>query len=285
MNVLSLCSGAGGLELGIRIAVPGSSVVAFCERDACAIEVLAARMEDGSLAQAPIWFDLLTFDGRPLSGTVDLVTAGFPCQPHSLAGKRGGVDDDRWLWDHVWRVVREVRSPLLFVENVAGLLSSGGFDRVLGDLASGGWSAEWDCVPASSVGAPHIRNRVFLLAAHPDGGRRQSERVGGLLDRERATPGDDADRCARAGGEEPSDPERAGLEIGRIESHRDERAPAERDRDGWAGRPPPESTIRRMDDGVARQVDGDRLFVLGNGVVPQAAARAWRVLWGRLKNG
>lgn len=210
MNVLSLCSGAGGLELGVRLAVPDAAAVAHVERDCAAIEILAARMEDGSLAPAPIWFDLTTFDGRPLAGSVDLVTAGFPCQPHSLAGSRRGVEDDRWLWDHVWRVVREVRSRLLFVENVPGLLSSGGLDRVLADLAAGGWDAEWDCVPAVAVGAPHIRDRFFLLAADADHGTR-----GGVHERE-----PDAARGA------PADTERADL---RFESGGQ---PGESDRSG-----------------------------------------------------
>lgn len=326
MNVLSLCSGGGGLELGIGLAVPGATTIAYVERDACAVEVLAARMEDGSLAPAPIWFDLRIFRPRLLAGRVDLVAAGFPCQPHSLAGKRGGVDDDRWLWDSVWRIVREVRAPVLFVENVPGLLTSGGFDRVLADLAAGGWAAEWDCIPAASVGAPHIRDRVFLLAANstgigrspwrpeedgrqawreavgasvanPNGVRlheavdgvrprqpdsqgtppadadsigREQQRLSGVFDCERATPGRDADGCV---GAQPSDATSAGLEgqgQGLLTAST------------WAGRPAPEPTVCGVDDGLARQVDRDRLFVLGNGVVPQAAAQAWRTLWGRL---
>lgn len=169
MNVLGLCAGAAGLELGLR-AVADVRVVAYLEREAAALEVLLARMQEGALDEAPIWSDLCTFDGRPWRGVVDLVAAGFPCQPVSVAGKRLGADDERWLWDEVWRITCEVEAGLLFVENVPGLLAKGGpFNRVLGALAEGGWVAEWDCVPASSVGAPHQRDRFFMLAAHPDG--------------------------------------------------------------------------------------------------------------------
>lgn len=146
---------------------PGCDPVGAVERQAYAAAVLVDRMVRSDVAPAPIWDDLESFDGRPFRGRVDLVTAGYPCQPESVAGKRRGRDDERWLWHEVWRVVRDVGAGLLFVENVPGHLT-GTFHRVLGDLAAGGWAAEWDCVPAAAVGAPHLRDRFFLLAAHPD---------------------------------------------------------------------------------------------------------------------
>jgi DNA (cytosine-5)-methyltransferase 1 len=324
MNVLSLCTGGGGLDLGIKLAVPAATAVGYCERDACALEVLAARMEDGSLEPAPIWLDLATFDGRALVGRVDLVVAGYPCQPDSLAGNRGGADDERWLWHHVWRVVREAGSSYLFVENVPGHLS-GTFGRVLGDLAEGGWAAEWDCVPAASVGAPHLRDRVFMLAADsaavgrdrgstgsspgrrsthggddgaaipqtpdPDVVGREGERLGWVLvgAQRRDAHGLPGASLADAN-HQPAGPQQAAVDAdvlrlaGASGGRRDRplRGSSRGTNDEWAGRPPPEPTIRGVDDGLARQVDRDRLFVLGNGVVPQAAARAWNVLWPRL---
>lgn len=124
---------------------------------------------------------------------VDMRAAALP---DILADGRAlplGIDDERWLWHEVWRVVREMGPRLVFLENVPGHLS-GTFGRVLGDLAAGGWRVEWDCVPAAAVGAPHERDRLFALAAAPtdsDGDRLQGERRGGVLDRERAARGDD----------------------------------------------------------------------------------------------
>lgn len=90
---LSLCSGAGGLDLGLAIACPGYRAVGYVERETYAAAILVARMEDATLDPAPVWDDLATFDGRPWRGAVDVVTAGYPCQPFSVAGKRKGSDD------------------------------------------------------------------------------------------------------------------------------------------------------------------------------------------------
>jgi DNA (cytosine-5)-methyltransferase 1 len=99
--------------------------------------------------------------------SVDVVCGGFPCQPHSLAGKRAGADDERDLWPHFARLVRELRPRWVVAENVPGLLSSDAgrfFGTVLGDLAACGYDAEWDCLPAAAFGAPHRRDRVWIVA-------------------------------------------------------------------------------------------------------------------------
>jgi len=97
--------------------------VAHVERDPFAAAVLVARMADQALDQAPVWDDLRSFDGRPWRGRVDLVTAGFPCQPWSAAGRRQGIEDDRWLWPDVARIVAEVGPRLVLLENVPVLLA------------------------------------------------------------------------------------------------------------------------------------------------------------------
>lgn len=157
--------GIGGLELGVKLARPDLHVVCHVEWEAFAAAVLVARMEDASLAPAPVWDDLLSFDGRPWCGIVDLITAGFPCQPFSSAGKRKGLRDDRWIWPDIARVIREVRPSLVFLENVPGLAPRGLW-RVLGDLSETGFDAEWDLFSAAEAGAPHIRKRLFILAVH-----------------------------------------------------------------------------------------------------------------------
>lgn len=167
LRTLSLCTGIGGIELGLASVRPDHQLVGVVERQAYCAATLVARMEEASLDAAPIWDDLATFDGNRFRGCVDLICAGYPCQPDSVAGARGGADDERWIWPEVCRVIREVGPVFVFVENVPGHLS-GTFGRVLGDLAALGFDAEWDCIPACSVGAPHERDRVFLLAAHPD---------------------------------------------------------------------------------------------------------------------
>lgn len=163
-RVLSLCSGVGGLDLGVELALPGSRVVAYVEREATAACILAARMEEGSLAQAPIWSDIYTFPAGSFHGCVDLVTAGFPCQPWSHAGARQGETDERWIWPRIAEIIADCGAGWVYLENVPGLVSGGGLEPVLGDLSDLGFDAEWASLRASDVGAPHRRERVFILA-------------------------------------------------------------------------------------------------------------------------
>ena len=136
-------------------------------------------MLDGDLAKAPIWDDLTTFDGGPWRGRVDLVSAGFPCQPFSQAGLELTTSDPRYLWDDVARVIGEAGPRIVFLENVPRLLTArfvpgddstrgGVFGRVLADLAALGYVGAWRTLRAADVGAPHRRERVFILAVAPD---------------------------------------------------------------------------------------------------------------------
>lgn len=164
---LSLCSGVAGLDLGLRGAFPGLRVVAYCERDPFAATVLLARMADEALESAPIWVgDMRELDAAQFVG-VDAVSAGYPCQPFSCAGKRKGDKDERHLWPEVLRIVRECRPRFVFLENVSAHLRLG-FDRVLCDLAELGFNAEWAVVSAAEAGAPHLRKRLFVLAYAAD---------------------------------------------------------------------------------------------------------------------
>jgi len=160
---LSLCSGAGGLDLGLAIAIPGYRAVGHVERETYAAATLVARMEDASLDRAPVWDDIATFDGRPWRGGVDIVTAGYPCQPFSVAGKRRGADDPRHLWPHVARIIGEVEPPFVFLENVAHHLRLG-FPEVAAGLVSMGYKLAAGLFTAAEVGAPHKRERLFILA-------------------------------------------------------------------------------------------------------------------------
>ena len=163
LRCLHLCSGYGGFELGFRLAGVPSRSVCHVERDSFAAATLVARMAEENLDQAPIWDDLKTFDGEPWRGRVDCITAGFPCQPFSLAGSQKGVNDERWLWPAIKRIICSVGPRFVFLENVPQLVR-GGLPFVLADLAELGFNAEWGLHSAAEVGAPHKRERFWLLA-------------------------------------------------------------------------------------------------------------------------
>ena len=164
LPTISLCSGYGGLELGLETAGLAVRTVCFVEREAYAAANLVALMEQGRLAEAPVWSDLTTFDAKPWAGKVACLTAGFPCQPFSVAGKRQHTEDERWLWDDIDRILRELRSlRLVFLENVPGLAVRG-LGHVLGTMAELGLDAEVGVFRASDAGAPHRRARMFILA-------------------------------------------------------------------------------------------------------------------------
>ena len=184
INTISLFSGVGmldeGLHAGLGFLGIRSRTVMYAEREAYPVSVLEARMEEGSLPPAPVWFgDLCELDASQFHGVVDCIVAGFPCQDLSLAGRRAGLDGKRsGLFFEVVRIARDCGARYLFLENVAGIASAtasvvdeaeGALDeraaaRVLGELADLGWNAEWITISASDVGASHGRARWFCWA-------------------------------------------------------------------------------------------------------------------------
>jgi len=121
MRELSLFSGYGGFSLGLKLASIDVVTIGYVELDVYCQRILTQRMEDGFLDKAPIIRDIRTADFRPMAGLVDIVTAGFPCQPHSKAGKRLGKEDSRNLWPDTLRVIWEVEPSYVLLENVQGL--------------------------------------------------------------------------------------------------------------------------------------------------------------------
>lgn len=166
MRELSLFTGVGGGLLGTKLL--GWTCVCAVEIEPYCQEVLVRRQADGWLDPFPIWPNVRTFDGTAWRGRVDVVTAGFPCQPFSVAGKRRGADDERNGWPDTARIIGEVRPRYALLENVPGLLDSGYFGRVLGDLADLGYDATWGVFSASGSGAPHPRRRLWMVA-HANG--------------------------------------------------------------------------------------------------------------------
>jgi DNA (cytosine-5)-methyltransferase 1 len=168
MKTLALCSGYGGLELGLEFAGWEPELVAYAEKDLHASKVMARHWPD-----VPNMGDLTEIVDPP---AVDLVTAGFPCQPVSTAGRRKGTEDERWLIKDVCRVAGDAGARILILENVLGLLSANGGDamaRVCQAMAETGFGRwEWTTVRASDVGACHRRERWFCVARHAVGGGR-----------------------------------------------------------------------------------------------------------------
>ena len=152
--------------MGLMLAEPGYHTRAFVEWEDWPRTVLIAAQRAGYFAPAPIWDDLRSFDARPFRGAFDIVLAGYPCQPFSAAGKRGGANDLRHLWPEVARVIRECAPEWVFVENVAGHVSLG-LETVLRELWDMGYTPAAGLFSAAEVGAPHQRLRIFILA-HTD---------------------------------------------------------------------------------------------------------------------
>ena len=166
-NVISFCTGYGGLELGIRRAGVDVRTVCYSEIEAFCCANLAAKIEEGRMDNAPIWTDLKTFPAREFRGKVHGITGGYPCQPFSSAGKRQGEKDPRHLWPYLLKHVRAIRPLWCFFENVRGHTSMGLW-RVLSDLEEDGYETEWGLFSAEETGAPHQRIRCFILAKLPD---------------------------------------------------------------------------------------------------------------------
>lgn len=282
---LSICSGIGGLDLATEV-VFGARGVCYLEREAACVELLASRMEEGWLDPAPIHTDARTFDGRPWRGRVDLITAGYPCQPFSVAGKGLAEADPRHLWPDIKRIVGEVQPAVVVLENVQGHLKRG-FSTVLGDLDELGFDAEWGVYSASEAGYPHRRNRIFVLAyasgsrlpiARPQGQRElREEGVEGIHHR----PEQSRSELGHA--------DSAGLQgrIGPVTERPHQCAAGPPGPEGdWADVPEQywpatESMVRGVADEFPSRVD--RLRALGNAVCPAQAVLALRDLVGRLR--
>ncbi len=171
---LDLFSGIGGFALAAQWA--GFRTVGFAETDDYASKVLKRHWP-----LAPNFGDVRNVKPGPL-GKIDLVTAGFPCQPFSLAGELSGDTDERFLWPECARVLRDFRPGFALFENVPNIIAIDGgrtFNRILSDISAVGYDCLWNCLPASAVGCLHRRDRIWILATHPNanGVRPQGERA------------------------------------------------------------------------------------------------------------
>jgi DNA (cytosine-5)-methyltransferase 1 len=293
LTVGSLFAGIGGIELGLEWT-GGFRTVWQVERDPYCQRVLAKH-----------WPDAVRHDDVCTAGAhnllpVDVICGGFPCQDISNAGKRAGIEGERsGLWREYARIVRELRPRYVLVENVAALLGRG-LGVVLEEMAACGYDAEWSVLSAQNLGAPHLRERLFVVAyAQRERLRQQPERVSGSegptfaphdgpvqslanTDRQREPQPEGRQRKERRRTRDGSssrvlaDPGRTGLQrtMGprQIESVGDSPRHGERTSYGWATEP----DVGRVAHGVPARVD--RLRALGNAVVPQCAEFVGRLI-------
>ncbi len=275
MNELALFSGAGGGILASCLL--GFRTIGAVEIAPYPREVLLQRQRDGILPEFPIWDDIRDFYAAPWLGRVDVVSGGFPCQDISAAGKGAGLSGKRsGLWYEMWRVVREVRPTFTFVEN-SPMLASRGIDRILGEMAESGYDAAWMVLGAAHVGAPHLRQRLWILAvdsqrlhlfSHPDNewARWRQQQPKSFATTSATDP--EEPRCQRDCMCKQPQPEIPG--VGDAGSSGCTWSP-------WQT----ESGICRVADGLANRVD--RIKSLGNGQVPLVAATAFIRLYDQLQ--
>jgi DNA (cytosine-5)-methyltransferase 1 len=271
LRVLDLFSGIGGFSLGLE-RTGGFKTVAFCEIDPFCRQVLAKHWPD-----VPTHDDVTT---RAFSeGEADVITAGFPCQDISLAGAGAGLSGTRsGLWREVVRAVRLVRPVYTILENVAALLGRG-MGTVLGDLAESGNDAEWDCLPAFPFGAPHARDRIWIVAypnarrgrANP-AGRHNANGTDARRTQADSLPGEVSEQRHSGQVAAHTDADSEGrLQLPWVFCHVGRRID-----DGSAASPEwatpwPEklSQIQGMDDGISDRLDKAGIDATGNTILPQ----------------
>ncbi len=262
LRLLDLFSGIGGFSLGLERS-GAFRTVAFCE-----IEEFPRRVLAKHWPEVPCYHDIRELTAERLAAdgiAVDAICGGFPCQDVSVAGRRAGLDGERsGLWSEYRRLIGKLRPGVIIVENTPGLLSLG-MGTVLGDLAAIGYDAEWECIPANRVGAPHERDRVWIIAYPYKDGLQEREHVAGTCGE---ASGRQQAGCSPDGMDSPAEPAdtepwqftlgRTAGRVGRfIQSVPRKRA--------WPITSQP--VLDRGADGVSHRLD--RLRCLGNAVVPQ----------------
>jgi DNA (cytosine-5)-methyltransferase 1 len=278
-NIISFCTGYGGLELGIRRAGVDVRTVCYCERETYVQAVLVKAIEEGRLDEAPIWSDLSTFPASEFRGKIRGITCGYPCQPFSSSGKRQGEKDPRHLWPRIREHARAIGVQWIFAENVEGHISLG-LSTVISDLEEDGYKVAAGIFSAEEVGAPHRRKRVFIL-----GNSTSKRSCGGSKDITRVQSEvlgqgskDVAKSKSRQSGKQEARNRWQGISGGSQETR-------------WPARPGEEQYEWESPRTIVTRLGGKphgspyrnkRLTLLGNGVVPQTAELAWKTLWKEL---
>lgn len=287
---------------------PYVQTVAYCEIEPYCQAVLLERMQSGELDSAPIWDDVTTLNSEILDTDIDIICGGFPCQDVSVAGRQAGIAEGTrsGLFFHVMRLVREFRPSFVFLENVSAICNNG-LDVVLKEIAAAGYHAQWCCLSAAEVGAPHKRNRWWLLA-YADGTRLQRQRIAIRIYSQHASIDSISDHLWPAGkGEQHAhEPKRivayakhprrkptktegstdqaiSDREKGQNRTSKLTRSCAPGLSPSEPYRPDAVPSQSCLEPGVGRNADGiphrtHRIRALGNAVVPQAARKAFETL-------
>ena len=255
-NIISFCTGYAGIELGLRLAGVDVREVAYVEIEAFAAANLVAKIEESKLAPAPVWTDIKTFPAEIFRRKVHGITGGYPCPPYSNAGQRKGTDDPRHLWPYILEHIGTIRPVWCFFENVEGHISLG-FDEVLKSLRGLGYAVEAGLFTAAEVGAPHKRERLFILA-YANKQRLQNPTCREIKSIHSSTEPPKRSKSCRI--------------------HAKTQWPARPGQKQYDWEEP-----RTVKSGMGRTVDGfasrvDELRLLGNGVVPEQAASAFGTL-------
>ena len=283
LNTFHLFAGAGGGILGDVLL--GHNPIGACEIEPYPRNVLLARQRDGHLPSFPIWDDVATLDGNPWRGSVDVLCGGFPCQDISAAGKGAGITGERsGLWKEYARLIGEMRPRFVFAEN-SPLLRTRGLGVVLEDLAALGYNARWGVLGARDVGAPHKRDRMWVLAYCRCEYGQKGDVASLDAPTEERSHGSIHDQSSGAG-QDLAYTTSEGLEGYDGNSSTEQ---GEEPRTGYAGtegcnrfwhtdpaKGTTEPAVGRVAHGVANRVD--RLKAIGNGQVPQCAAVAFNIL-------
>ena len=279
---LAVCPGILGIERGLKRVFPKLRTAAYVEIETFIVENLLSAMEAGLVDAAPVWTNLKTFNPEPFRGLIDILSGGYPCQPFSLAANRGGSNDPRHLWPYLYKITDTIRPFCCFFENVAGHLSMG-YAQVYRDLRSLGYRVETGIYTASEVGAPHQRERLFILAVLGDTTcfdlqRGYNKRTSGY----KRKIGESNTKLANTNCKPRGLPESTGR-IKITEAHRSGQVfPAGQGAFQYEWEEP-----RTIKSGVEYTINGynfmeDLHRAIGNSVVEQTAEVAFRDLWNKL---
>ena len=268
MDGLDLFSGIGGNSIGLGGYI---TAIAYCECERFCQSVLLQRMATGEIDDAPIWDDIRTLDGFKLP-YIDIIYGGFPCQDISVAGRGAGLAGERsGLFYEILRLIDETKAPFIFLENVPAIRTRGA-ETVCKELAKRGYDCRWCAISAASVGAPHKRERWFLLAysaGKQDRGL-QFQRIQSDTRGKSSTVSDSSSLRCDEGARKRVQPK------GTAEQH-------EKSSDSSCKGSRQQSTRWLAEPNVGRVADGiplrmDRLKALGNAVVPEQAKKAFEIL-------
>lgn len=318
-RVLSFCSGVRGIERGVERALEGIGqkldTIAYVEIEAFIITNIIAGMEAGILDSRPIWANLKTFPWESFHGKVHGIIGGYPCQPFSVAGRRAGVEDPRHLWPHIAKGIGAIKPIWCFFENVPGHLTLG-YDIVRRELQEMGYHVEEGIFSAEEVGAPHRRERLFILAVLGnaaglyvqgcEGGQREGESWRASHESEKlghayGSPAEHEIQARRAvfsfSGEELANSDNQRLqglrECGTKKGWKEPYGYTRSCGQVWPARPGENQydweEPRAIKPGMGCTINRynfreDLLRALGNGVVEQTAEIAWNTLWAKQLN-